>query len=366
MKLVYLASSTLPSTGADAVHVMNMCKAFTSIGVDVTLIARKSKENKTIKQVFEYYGFPENLFNIILVDRPEIRKIGGFIYGHNVAKAFNKLEKPDIIYARSMHALAKIDKKHTPFFFESHWLPTNKLYFYWQKKWLKHPKLVSFILISNGLKKLYSDIFHNHLDKLHILHDACNIPEAQKIPKENKRLQVGYVGSFFKGNGYEIIPDLAKLMPDIDFHIIGGKEPLLSELKHKYNNQNNLIFHGHIPHGKLIKLYYQLDIMLAPYQKSLPHLQWVSPMKLFEYMSFSKPIIASDFPVIREVLNEDNSILVQAENIEQWIQAINKLKDKQLREKIGKKAYQDFANNYTWKKRAEEIIKLYNEKVKKS
>jgi hypothetical protein len=34
-------------------------------------------------------------------------------------------------------------------------------------------------------------------------------------------------------------------------------------------------------------------------------------LKIFEYMSHKKPMIASDFPVIREVLNEKNSILVE-------------------------------------------------------
>ena len=37
---------------------------------------------------------------------------------------------------------------------------------------------------------------------------------------------------------------------------------------------------------------------------------FTSPLKLFEYMSHRKPIIASDLPVIREVLNKKNSILL--------------------------------------------------------
>jgi glycosyltransferase involved in cell wall biosynthesis len=40
------------------------------------------------------------------------------------------------------------------------------------------------------------------------------------------------------------------------------------------------------------------------------------PLKLFEYMSHKKPIIASDLPVIREVLNEKNSILVKCDDID--------------------------------------------------
>ena len=84
MKLVYLASSTLPSNGADAVHVMNMCRAFTECGLEVTLIARKNNACK--ENIFEYYGIKEGLFKIKLVKGSNIRVLGGFVFGHNVLK----------------------------------------------------------------------------------------------------------------------------------------------------------------------------------------------------------------------------------------------------------------------------------------
>ena len=72
-------------------------------------------------------------------------------------------------------------------------------------------------------------------------------------------------------------------------------------------------------------------------------------------MSHKKPIIASDFPVIREVLNEKNSILVDCENIDEWIDAIHKLKELKFRETIALQALNDF-NNYSWKNRAKKIL----------
>ena len=42
---------------------------------------------------------------------------------------------------------------------------------------------------------------------------------------------------------------------------------------------------------------------------------YTSPLKLFEYMSHKKAIIASDLPVLKEVLNNKNSVLVEHDNI---------------------------------------------------
>jgi glycosyltransferase involved in cell wall biosynthesis len=354
MKLVYLASSTLPSRGADAVHVMNMCKAFAECGLEVTLIARKN--NNSNDDVFKYYDIEKNLFKIELVMGSDIRVLGGFIFGRNVLEIYNKLPKQDVVYARSIHSLIRVINKKQPFFFESHWKPTNVLYHFWESKLLKKENLKSFIFISKGLERIYKKEFPKFVNKFNVLHDACNTRKTEK-ELENKRLQVGYVGSFFKGNGFDLIPIMAQKMPEVDFHIIGGKEPILSELKKKFN-LDNLMFHGHVPYSALDKFYSKLMVMLAPYQKEVPSLHWMSPMKIFEYMSYKKAIASSDFPVIREVLNEENSILIKSDSIEDWVKGIDKLKNKKLRETLADNAYNLLVKEYTWKSRAERIINM--------
>ena len=54
-------------------------------------------------------------------------------------------------------------------------------------------------------------------------------------------------------------------------------------------------------------------------------------------------------------MNKKNSILVEYDNIELWVNSINKLKDNNLRNKIASNAFNDF-KNYTWKKRASLVL----------
>ena len=125
------------------------------------------------------------------------------------------------------------------------------------------------------------------------------------------------------------------------------------------------VFYGYVPHKDVGKYINSFNICLLPNQKIVYTYEaknvgtniseYTSPLKLFEYMSHKKPIIASDLPVIREILNYKNSILVNCENIELWKNAIEKLRNSKNREIIANQAKEDFYK-YTWKNRAKLIF----------
>ena len=88
------------------------------------------------------------------------------------------------------------------------------------------------------------------------------------------------------------------------------------------------------------------DILLAPLQKHVSihsgHsniAEWTSPLKIFEYMATNKPIIASNLPVLKEILkHEYNCLLCSPDDITDWIKAINRLKNNKTlsKELLGK------------------------------
>ena len=74
-------------------------------------------------------------------------------------------------------------------------------------------------------------------------------------------------------------------------------------------------------------------------------------------MAAGKAIISSDLPVLREVLNSNNAILVDPENVDEWNKAILMLfDDPDRRQNIAFQAQSDFYKLYTWKKRMKFII----------
>ena len=85
--------------------------------------------------------------------------------------------------------------------------------------------------------------------------------------------------------------------------------------------------------------------------------QWMSPLKMFEYMSSNVAIVSSDLPVIREILhNNENCLLVSPNDYNGWKQAVTKLlQNETLRARLAREAFKDFQTKYTWKHRAKTL-----------
>ena len=90
--------------------------------------------------------------------------------------------------------------------------------------------------------------------------------------------------------------------------------------------------------------------------------KFTSPMKLFEYMASGVPIIASDLPSIREVLDENSAIFFEAGNSKDLHSAIQKLfsAPSRTREKLSLRAV-SLSREYDWKKRGEKIAVFLKE-----
>jgi glycosyltransferase involved in cell wall biosynthesis len=106
------------------------------------------------------------------------------------------------------------------------------------------------------------------------------------------------------------------------------------------------------------------DVLLAPYQLEVQiasgeeTASWMSPLKLFEYMAAKKPILCSDLPVLREIIQHGrNGLLLPVNDPEAWINALQRLlADPAERERLGANARADLLTRYTWQRRATRVI----------
>lgn len=105
------------------------------------------------------------------------------------------------------------------------------------------------------------------------------------------------------------------------------------------------------------RLYDECDLVLLPYQHDLQHADSISPIKLFEAMAAGRPIIASDLPTIREVIeHEVHGLLVPPDDIDGWAAAVQRLRDDHtLARRLADRARAE-ANRYSWTHRAITIL----------
>jgi glycosyltransferase involved in cell wall biosynthesis len=98
------------------------------------------------------------------------------------------------------------------------------------------------------------------------------------------------------------------------------------------------------------------DILVLPNTHSAISDRYTSPLKLFEYLTRARAIVASDLPSIREVLRHgDTAWLVPAGDAQALAGALEKLSaDRSLRDRLGAAA-RALAPDYSWQRRAERL-----------
>lgn len=367
MKLYYLSGSTIPSRTANSVHVMKMCQAFSEIGHDVTLFSRPGEN--PLEDCYAFYGV-DRTFAIERIRGSRLAGWRALEYAWKIRKYVLSRSLPDLFYARHLFSLLCVANLGRPLIYEAHALPENPIKRLAELRLFLHPNFDRLVVISESLRRDYLDLFPIlRSEKIVVAHDGASIPDdnmAESIdwPGRPGHPQVGYVGHLYPGRGIDLIQMLAARLTQVDFHIVGGTEEDLRYWRNR-SRQPNLIFHGYVPHGRLGTYMHQFDIVLAPYQRRVAlsggkgdTSRWMSPMKIFEYMSYGKPIIASDLPVLREVLDHGrNAILVDPEDVASWEQSIRDLAtNKELAEKIGKQALLDIREKYSWTRRACRVL----------
>lgn len=362
MRIVYISNSIIPSRTANSIHVMKMCQAFADNGHEVVLLAPDVKEQyeKGVGDIYEYYGVKKN-FEIKKLWYPKIRFVRNIIYSTKVLKVLKKI-KPDIVYGRDLYS-CYFSSLYFNTSFEAHSPMDNFVAKYLLNKLDKSKMYLKTIVISDALKKILLNQQNMKDENIVVAHDGADEPSnIEKILPDTTNLKVGYFGHLYNGRGIDIILDVAKQLKNIEFHIVGGNQNDIDYWKSQINS-DNVIFHGFVSPKLVISYRNDCDILVAPYQEKVAvsggkgnTSDFMSPLKIFEYMSSKKSIVCSDLPVLREVLSENNSILVKCDNVEEWIYAIEKLKDKKYRNSLAVNAFDDFTSNYSWYKRAGNIL----------
>jgi glycosyltransferase involved in cell wall biosynthesis len=217
------------------------------------------------------------------------------------------------------------------------------------------------VVISDALRRIYRETFPWFPeDRIIVAHDAANVPEvAESVAHSDRRerIQVGYVGGFLPGYGLDVIAALARARPQEDFHIVGGREDALASWRRRTAEISNLKWHGFVAPSRLARLYAGFDVMLAPFQSTTAHIDWISPMKLFEYMAHGKAIVCSDFPVMREILTDgQDALLVPASDLTAWSNALDRMLNPTLRATLAENGRRKLLASHTWGVRAKQVI----------
>ena len=387
MKIALIAPTYLPARRANTIQVMKMAQAFTNLGHQVRVLVPGMADNGQEgelqwEKLASHYGL-QSVFEVVwLPVRPYMRR---YDYGFLAVRAAQKWEA-DLVYTRLPQAAVIAAWKRMETIYEIHDIPQGTVGPVLFRSYLKAPGARRLVTITQALKDEIINRFGlpDSPPPIVVALDGVDLDRYQDIPKptdarrlfnaqsnlnmDEERFTIGYTGHLYSGRGVELMLGMAERLPNITFMLTGGEHEDVTNLRIRVESRNlrNVILTGFIPNSELPCYQAACDLLLMPYQRKVAGSsggdisKYLSPMKLFEYMACGRPILSSDLPVFREVLNERNAVLIIPDDIDQWIENIEALiSDSDTRRELSERAKMD-VKQYTWKTRAERILSGIN------
>ena len=379
MKIAYFSRTKIPDLSANSNQSMQVCSAIAELNYSVTFFVVTENNCKieiNFEEIFHFYDIDEK-FKIKFINVPATRE-SRLCYLWSSVVTFFKVAKVlwqgnfDLVLGRDLISCSVATLVGVRTIYESHapvWSGLlERLIF---KLFIRAEKFYRLVVISHALSDAYKERYKGLGSKILVAPDGAAVADGSvrqmALQGASSKLNVGYVGHLYQGKGIEVIEKIADDMPDVTFHIIGGDAESIRYWK-KRMRLDNVFFYGFIPRSDLSSYYGLLDVCLLPNQdrvfgsgsgsiKTPVDIgSFTSPLKLFEYMAYGKAIVASDLPVLREVLHEGIAVLVDPKDFEGWKVAIRSLASEAIRENLGRAAKQELEIQYTWVRRMERIL----------
>lgn len=366
MKILYIASIRLPTEKAHGIQIMKTCEAFSELGINTTLSVPNFfgfSFNKL--DVFDYYGVKrifiiKRFFSFRLI---YLGPIGFFLETllFFVSNLFSlDFWKSDYIFSRDEMLVSLASLVGKKIIWETH----TGSYNFFAKVALE--KSVFVVSISQGLKDLYvsKGIFDSKImvspdgiDLEFFTKSISKIESRRALDLPDDKKVVMYVGRLDGWKGSTTFLEASKSFDaGVLFVVIGGDKNQVNELRIEYPH---VIFLGFKPYKDLPIYQRAADVLVIPNSgKSVVSRLYTSPLKLFAHMASLVPIVASDLPSIREILNSSNSVLVSPDNTESLVEGIKNVLEKKINADILAEQALEDVKKYTWETRANSIIKF--------
>ncbi|MEF7556887.1 glycosyltransferase [Bacillus thuringiensis] len=193
----------------------------------------------------------------------------------------------------------------------------------------------------NSLKPKDTLYFPNGVNLAHFL-------EKKEQPVEYKSIDkpiIVYVGAIEEWFDFNLFNEMAKRMSDFAFVVIGP-----DKLAKQYINEiENVHILGRRSYDQLPAYLQHANVGIIPFNvKEYAHLlDYVNPLKLYEYMVSGIPVVSSKWKEL-ELINSPAQL---AENLDQFIDAI-----KEVARDMDKEKYISFAKQHSWTSRVDNLL----------
>ncbi|MDB5115987.1 MAG: glycosyl transferase group 1 [Mucilaginibacter sp.] len=192
--------------------------------------------------------------------------------------------------------------------------------------------------------------------------DHCSLELHPDLPiheklKDLPKPIIGYLGTIERRIDYELLLNIIAASPNKTFVFVGPVWE--SYVPEELFNAPNARFIGPVPYDEMPQIIKGFDVAIIPFKKDEVS-KTIFPLKLFEYLSAGKPVVATDF---NDDLKEYTGDMIKyCSDADSFIQSINE----ELKNDSPVKMQQRLAlaKENTWENRSDKIEEIINSHLK--
>lgn len=386
MRVLYFADIRFPLERANGIQTIETCHALARRGHFVGLVVRPDTQTPS-RNPFEFYGLPllaRMSIEYAPVTGPPFARRAGYL-----AFAIGRMlgaSRADAVITRDLgvaSALLRVPRRlRPPVLYESHGyapdvaaaLPgmipaanapsATKVARLERREAFVWRNADGYVTITAGL----ADDLKQRLGErgtLAVVPDGTRIAvDPGRAIDDQQQGAVVYAGHLYAWKGVDVLLDALAQLGGVRGVIVGGyeKEPDLARLRERAARlgiSDRVTFTGLVSPSAVAAYLRAARVLVLPNPASAISTRFTSPLKLFEYMAASRPIVACDLPSIREVLrHEENALLVEPGNPTALAAGVRRLlEDRALADRLARAAMTD-VQDYSWDRRAERLEAL--------
>lgn len=179
-----------------------------------------------------------------------------------------------------------------------------------------------------------------------------------------------YIGTLADWQGLDIVirslPKILEQKP-VRLQIVGRgrsrQRKLLAKQIRKLGVEDHVTVQPAVPHHEIPDLIAAADVCVAPLGLNDRNVtQGACPIKVLEYMAAGRPLLASNMPIVRELLREDVDALLfsPSDSDDLARQTIALLNDFELSKRLADSASERALTQFTWHESQKKLIKVYD------
>jgi len=405
MRLLHLSTARIPGEKANTYQVLQMCDAFSAVGMKVTLLHPERvniPQMRQIKDIKRYYKLHHHFSievlpaldmiylsnrwlspfpKLLRVLQVKLFKLLMTSYRSSLIR-YLRNHSADIYYCRNVKIVRtitiKLPELAPKLFYEAHGFPEKSTELH--KLGILLNQIAGLITTNNQKRNRFQHIgipperilvAPNGVDLKRFKHRVFDKREARNsLSLPYDRRIIGYTGrleTLGKEKGVtQIIEAIAVLKRDspsskVTLCCVGGPD----EIRQKYQSYARQLglseveakFIEQVHPAEVPKYLSAFDICAMPFPWSQNYAYYMSPLKLFEYMASKRVILATKLPAVEEILKHKiNAYLVQPNDTKDLANGIHWLISHQKEaQRMADQAWQD-VQEYSWEIRAERIV----------